>query len=145
MYIFVGNAWGSFPLARIQKIFKTPKRHNFVLIAPATKTTTTFERYFNMMHLSPAIRAAFNEIVEKGTSLPITYFEADRAIEKYAGDLLWVHDREDLVCPFEDLVEFQKKAPKNIKFLITNGLGHNKVYKTPEIIDKIMAFLGPIE
>jgi pimeloyl-ACP methyl ester carboxylesterase len=98
-----------------------------------------------MMHLSPAIRAAFNELVEKGSGLPITYFEADRAIENYAGDLLWVHDREDLVCPFEDLVEFQKKAPKNIKFLITNGLGHNKVYKTPEIIDKIMAFLAPIE
>jgi pimeloyl-ACP methyl ester carboxylesterase len=132
-------------LAMIAETIENPTKHKFVLIAPATKTTTTFERYFNMMHLSPAIRAAFNELVEKGSGLPITYFEADRAIEKYDGDLLWVHDRDDLVCPFEDLVEFQKKAPKNIKFLITNGLGHNKVYKTPEIIDKIMAFLAPIE
>jgi pimeloyl-ACP methyl ester carboxylesterase len=142
---FIGHSLGAITLALLAETIENPSKHKFVLIAPATKTTTTFERYFNMMHLSPAIRTAFNELVEKGTGLPITYFEADRAIEKYAGELLWVHDRGDLVCPFEDLVEFQKKAPKNIKFLITNGLGHNKVYKTPEIIDKIMAFLGPIE
>jgi len=97
------------------------------------------------MHLSPAIRTAFLEELRKRTNHPITYFEADRAIQNYGGDLLWVHDKEDLVCPYEDLVDFEKKAPKNIKFLITNGLGHNKVYKTPEIIDKIMAFLTPIE
>lgn len=142
---FIGHSLGAITLALIAETIENPTKHKFVLIAPATKTTTTFERYFNMMHLSPAIRAAFNELVEKRSSLPITYFEADRAIENFAGDLLWVHDREDLVCPFEDLVEFQKKAQKNIKFLITNGLGHNKVYKTPEIIDKIMDFLSPLE
>jgi pimeloyl-ACP methyl ester carboxylesterase len=142
---FIGHSLGAITLAMIAENIENPSKHKFVLIAPATKTTTTFERYFNMMHLSPAIRTAFNELVEKGTGMPITYFEADRAIEHFTGDLLWVHDREDLVCPFKDLVEFQKKAPENIKFLITNGLGHNKVYKTPEIIDKIMDFLGPIE
>ena len=142
---FIGHSLGAITLAMIAETIENPTKHKFVLIAPATKTTTTFERYFNMMHLSPAIRTAFNELVEKRSGLPITFFEADRAIENFTGDLLWVHDRDDLVCPFEDLVEFQKKAPKNIKFLITNGLGHNKVYKTPEIIDKIMAFLGTIE
>ena len=129
----------------LAETIENPSKHKFVLIAPATKTTSTFERYFNMMRFSPAIRAAFLDELEKRTKLPITYFEADRAIQNYGGDLLWVHDTEDLVCPFKDLVDFQKKAPKNIKFLITNGLGHNKLYKTPEIIDKIMAFLGPIE
>jgi len=142
---FIGHSLGAITLAMIAENIENPSKHKFVLIAPATKTTTTFERYFNMMHLSPAIRTAFNELVEKRSGMPITYFEADRAIENFAGDLLWVHDREDLVCPLEDLIEFQKKAPKNIKFLITNGLGHNKLYKTPEIIDKIVAFLGSIE
>ena len=142
---FIGHSLGAITLAMIAENIENPIKHKFVLIAPATKTTTTFERYFNMMHLSPAIRAAFNELVEKRSGMPITYFEADRAIENFTGDLLWVHDRDDLVCPYKDLEEFQKKAPQNIKFLITNGLGHNKLYKTPEIIDKIVAFLGPIE
>lgn len=142
---FIGHSLGAITLAMIAENIENPIKHKFVLIAPATKTTTTFERYFNMMHLSPAIRSAFNELVEKRSGMPITYFEADRAIENFTGDLLWVHDRDDLVCPYKDLEEFQKKAPKNIKFLITNELGHNKLYKTPEIIDKIVAFLGPIE
>jgi pimeloyl-ACP methyl ester carboxylesterase len=142
---FIGHSLGAITLAMIAENIENPIKHKFVLIAPATKTTTTFERYFNMMHLSPAIRAAFNELVEKRSGMPITYFEADRAIENFTGDLLWVHDRDDLVCPYKDLEEFQKKAPQNIKFLITNELGHNKLYKTPEIIDKIVAFLGSIE
>ncbi len=142
---FIGHSLGAITLAMLAETIENPSKHKFVLIAPATKTTSTFERYFNMMRFSPAIRTAFLDELEKRTKLPITYFEADRAIQNYGGDLLWVHDTEDLVCPFKDLVDFQKKAPKNIKFLITNGLGHNKLYKTPEIIDKIMAFLGPIE
>ena len=44
---------------------------------------------------------------------------------------------------FEDIIEFKENAPSNINFLITNGLGHNKVYKTAEVMDQIMAFLAP--
>ena len=131
--------------SRIAETIENPMDHRFVLIAPATKTTTSFENYFNMMHFSPALRQAFLDELKKHTHLPLSYFEADRAVENYAGKVLWVHDKEDLVCPFKDLTEIQKKAPKNINFLITNGLGHNKIYKTPEIIDKIMAFLSPNE
>jgi len=29
--------------------------------------------------------------------------------------------------------------------MITKGLGHNKVYKTQAVIDKIMAFLAPVD
>lgn len=141
---FIGHSLGGITLSLIAETIENPNQHKFVLIAPATKTSSTFERYFNMMHFSPSIREAFLEELKQRTNLPITYFEADRAIQNYGGELLWVHDTEDLICPFKDLTDFQKKAPKNIKFLITNGLGHNKLYKTPEIIDKIMAFLSPI-
>ena len=64
------------------------------------------------------------------------------AIENYKGEVLWVHDQGDRVCPYKDLEKFKDKAPENIKFLITNGLGHNKIYKTPEIVDQIVAFLS---
>jgi hypothetical protein len=48
-----------------------------------------------------------------------------------------------MVCPFEDIIEFKETAPSNINFLITNGLGHNKVYKSADVMDQIMAFLNP--
>jgi len=126
---FIGHSLGGITLAMLAETIPNPEQHKFVLIAPATKTTTTFNNYFNMMRFSESIKTAFLEVLATKTKHPITYFEADRAIEKYTGPILWVHDSEDKVCPYKDLINFQEKAPKNINFLITKGLGHNKVYK----------------
>jgi pimeloyl-ACP methyl ester carboxylesterase len=139
---FMGHSLGGITLALIAETIENPLSHKFVLIAPATKTTTTFNNYFNMMHFSAAIRSAFYEELGKRTNLPVGYFEADRAIENYPGQVLWVHDAGDRVCPYKDLEKFKENAPNNIKFLITNDLGHNKIYKTPEIVSQIVAFLS---
>lgn len=139
---FMGHSLGGLTLSLIAETISHPETHKFVLIAPATKTTTTLDGFFNMMQLSEAVRAGFYAELGKLTHLPIRHFEVDRAIAHYQGPLLWVHDQGDRVCPYQDLVNFKNKAPENIKFLITNGLGHNKVYKTPEVIEQIIAFLG---
>ena len=139
---FVGHSLGGLTLSLIAEQIENPSKHKFVLIAPATKTTTTLNGFFQMMHLSSEIKAAFMEELKKRTEFPVTYFEADRAIEKFSGPLLWVHDEGDRVCPYKDLVNFKNNAPNNVQFLITNGLGHNKVYKTQEVIDKIVSFLA---
>ena len=139
---FIGHSLGGLTLAMIAENITNSLEHKFVLIAPATKTTSTLESYFNMMHLSDPVRQAFLIELTKLTHHPITYFEADRAIQNYQGPLLWVHDKGDRVCPYQDLIKFQEIAPENIKFLITNDLGHNKVYKTQFVIDKIVAFLN---
>ncbi len=140
---FMGHSLGALTLALVAEQIAEAQKHKFVLIAPATKTTTTFENFFTMMHFTQEVKNAFYAELEKNTSLPITYFEADRAIENYTGSILWVHDEGDRVCPYADLKKFKEQAPKNIKFLITNGLGHNKVYKTPTVIDEIITFLQP--
>jgi len=139
---FIGHSLGAITLAMVAETISHPLNHKFVLIAPATKTTTTFENYFNMMHLKEGVKAAFIEELQRHTLHPVSFFEADRALAKYSGPVLWVHDQEDMVCPYKDLIDFKNKASENIKFLTTNGLGHNKVYKTQEVIDKIMSFLG---
>jgi pimeloyl-ACP methyl ester carboxylesterase len=139
---FIGHSLGGITLAMLAETIPNPDQHKFVLIAPATKTDTTFNNYFDLMRFNDIIRTAFLSYAATLTTHPITHFEADRAIENYTGPVLWVHDAEDKVCPYKDLINFQEKAPKNINFLITKGLGHNKVYKTQAVIDKIMAFLA---
>ncbi|MEK0423718.1 MAG: hypothetical protein RLZ95_1628 [Bacteroidota bacterium] len=138
---FIGHSLGGLTLSLIAENMPNQEDHKFVLIAPATKTTTTLDSYFKMMHLSEAVKASFYDTLSKLTPLPITYFEADRALENYKGQVLWVHDQDDRVCPIKDLEKFKENAPDHIKFLITNGLGHNKVYKMPEIVDQIVSFL----
>ena len=140
---FIGHSLGGLTLAMIAEQIDQVAHRKFVLIAPATKTTTTFANYFKMMHFNEITIAAFMNEVTNRTHHNIEHFAADRALSNYTGKLLWVHDKEDLVCPYADIVDFQKNAPSNIQFLITKGLGHNKVYKTAEVMDQIMAFLTP--
>lgn len=142
---FIGHSLGALTLSMIAEQIDRPNERKFVLIAPATKTTTTFDNFFKMMHFNQVTKDAFINQVLSLTAHKVEYFASDRALANYKGPLLWVHDQEDLVCPYKDLEEFQKNAPNNVEFLITNGLGHNKVYKTAEVMDQIMAFLAPIK
>lgn len=142
---FIGHSLGALTLSMIAEQIDRPNERKFVLIAPATKTTTTFDNFFKMMHFNQVTKDAFINQVLSLTAHKVEYFASDRALANYKGPLLWVHDQEDLVCPYKDLEEFQKNAPNNVEFLITNGLGHNKVYKTAEVLDQIMAFLAPIK
>jgi pimeloyl-ACP methyl ester carboxylesterase len=140
---FIGHSLGALTLSMIAENIDQAEARKFVLIAPATKTTTTFANFFKMMHLNEVTIAAFLNDVSSKTHHKVEYFAADRALANYKGPVLWVHDEKDVVCPYEDIINFKEKAPSNIKFLITNGLGHNKVYKTAEVMDQIMAFLTP--
>ena len=140
---FIGHSLGALTLSMIAENIDHAEARKFVLIAPATKTTTTFANFFKMMHLNEVTKTAFLQDVSNRTSHSVEYFAADRALANYKGPMLWVHDEKDVVCPYEDILNFKEKAPSNIKFLITNGLGHNKVYKTAEVMDQIMAFLTP--
>jgi len=140
---FIGHSLGALTLSMIAEKIDQAEARKFVLIAPATKTTTTFANFFKMMHLNEVTKAAFLQDVSNRTSHTVDHFAADRALANYKGPVLWVHDEKDMVCPFEDIIHFKEKASSNIKFLITNGLGHNKVYKTAEVMDQIMTFLTP--
>jgi pimeloyl-ACP methyl ester carboxylesterase len=140
---FIGHSLGALTLSMIAEKIDQAEARKFVLIAPATKTTTTFANFFKMMHLNEVTKAAFLQDVSNRTSHTVDYFAADRALAHYKGPILWVHDEKDMVCPFEDIIHFKENAQSNIKFLITNGLGHNKVYKTAEVMDQIMTFLTP--
>lgn len=139
---FIGHSLGGLTLSLVAETIDAPETHKFVLIAPATKTLTTFEGFFSLMRFSPELKKAFYALVESMSGKHISYFEADRAITNFKGKVLWAHDRNDPVCPFKDLENFKNSSPENTKFLITNELGHNKIYKTPSVIDEIVSFLA---
>ncbi len=139
---FIGHSLGGLTLSLVAESIEAPETHKFVLIAPATKTTTTFEGFFSLMHFSKDLKKAYIDLVESLAARPMSYFEADRAIEDFKGKVLWVHDQDDPVCPYKDLENFKNKQPNHTEFLITNGLGHNKIYKTQAVIDKIVQFLA---
>jgi hypothetical protein len=53
-----------------------------------------------------------------------------------------VHDTQDTICPFEDVKPVIDQNLPHIRFLITEHLGHSKVYKDNKVCKEIVGFLS---
>ena len=69
------------------------------------------------------------------------WFSVRRALKNIKADVLWVHDKDDLITPIADALKVQEDKLPNVKFLITKGLGHQKIYREPSVKNSIIQFL----
>ena len=119
-----------------EKLFNLKK---LVLIAPAVEITRPIEYFANMVGLSVSLKEAFYNYIIKIGGFPISYYDSRKAM-KAVIDTLWLHDKEDKICPFEDVEPLIEFKPKHITFHITNGLGHSNIYREPTIVKEIINF-----
>lgn len=112
-----------------------------VLIAPATETQTAIRMFCKFFGLSDKIRLAMHDYIEKRSGKNINYYSIKRVMKKIKNEILWVHDVDDDITPIQDVQELIDENPKNIKFKITRGLGHRKIYKDPETLMNTVNFL----
>ena len=54
---------------------------------------------------------------------------------------LVIHDREDRDVPYDQGEGYANSLP-NVEFVTTTGLGHRRILKDPEIINKIVEFIS---
>ncbi len=123
----------------MEKLNDTSKR--IVLIAPATETVTAIDNYFSMLHLKKSFRKVFDETVEKVRGLPPQWYSVTRAVQNFNAPILWIHDKDDTMCPYKDTLAVQQMQLPNIQFITTSGLGHNKIYRDKEVQKKVIDFL----
>lgn len=139
---YIGHSFGglAIPLA-IEKI-PHDDSYRLALVAPATETTSTIDRYFKLLKLNDKkVRAHFeNHIIEIGGN-PSSWYSVSRAMQHIKAGVIWVHDKNDPVTPIEDALKVKEQNYPNIKFVITKGLGHNLIYRDPGIIKEVVDFL----
>jgi len=124
----------------LETIYCADKR--LVLIAPATEGNSSIENFFNIIKLNSRTRKAFEKIIQKDSGHPSSWHSVARAIQHIKANVLWVHDKQDKVCPFEDTLPVQQKQYAHVQFLITDGWGHSKVYLQPQVQKQIISFLS---
>jgi len=112
-----------------------------VLIAPATETTTQVNLFFKMLHLSEEFRKIFDEEILRTRGLPAAWYSAARAVKNINAQVLWIHDIDDTICPYTDTLILQQEKLPHVKFITTNGLGHNKIYRDTSVQKHILNFL----
>lgn len=112
-----------------------------VLIAPATESTTAVDKFFDMLQLKPEFRQVFDENIIEKTGMPASWFSISRIISEVNGDILWIHDKDDLTTPIEDVMPVFELGPAHVRFHFTRGLGHSGIYRDEKVKKLIKEFL----
>ncbi len=113
-----------------------------VLIAPATETTSAIAGAFAVLGItSKHIRQSMNDVIFSISGKQPEWFSVRRAMKNIRASVLWIHDEQDDVTPLADALKVKEESPQHIRFMITTGLGHQKIYRDAAVRNEILRFL----
>jgi len=143
LYAMIAHSLGGLAASLAMEKMENTRNRKLVLIAPATETKRAIENFFALIPAKKAVQQAFEAHIKQLAGEPIEYFSVPRVVRSIAANVLWVHDETDTICTFKDVKPLLSEHLPGTEFYITNGLGHNKIYKESSTRNKIMAFLEP--
>jgi pimeloyl-ACP methyl ester carboxylesterase len=140
---FIAHSFGGIALSLAMETIPHDENTKIVFIAPATETTTAVDQAFKMLKLKDkVVREEFERIgLEVSGGKPISWYSIRRAVHNINAGILWVHDEDDEITPLSDALKVKEDDHSNIQFVITKGLGHQKIYKDPAVKKQVVAFL----
>ena len=138
-YGIMGHSLGGLAASLAFEQLPDPENRKLVLIAPA-ETERALQSFFSVIPLDEKIRVAFTHLINEITDKPVSYYSVGRAVKAIHSPILWVHDKQDTICPFEDVTPLLSLNLPHVNFLVTEHLGHNKVYKDNKVCTEIVHF-----
>ena len=134
-----GGASSVFFLTQLQPDFLLKK---LVLIGVPSNMEEVFQDAFKVMNLPPNAKKHFRKIIgERLGQLPFHIADPEHSLGKAnVEEVLVVHDKFDEAVPFESAERVYERWP-NVSMLVTQGLGHFKLMKNPQVIQKVVDFI----
>ncbi len=138
---YMAHSFGGLAVSlALEEISHTPD-YRLALIAPATETTTAIDTFFHFLQLDPAIRPEFERIIIQQGAVSSEWYSIRRALKHIQAKVMWFHDETDEVTPLKDVLRVKEENRPNIEFVITNGLGHRRIYRDNKVSKAIIDFL----
>ncbi len=139
---FIAHSFGGLALCLAVENIAHDADTKIVLIAPATETATAVDTAFKILQIkNKKVRTAFDEHIFKLSNRHTAWFSISRAMKNIKASVLWIHDELDDVTPLSDALKVKEQNYPNIKFIITKGLGHRKIYRDENIKKEVFNFL----
>ncbi len=140
---FIAHSFGGISLSLALEDVPHNENTRVVFIAPATETTSAVDGAFKMLKLqNEVVRFEFEKIILKVSGKRIAWYSIRRAMNNIKASILWVHDEDDDITPWADALKVKEDNHPNIKFVLTKGLGHNKIYHDTDVKNMVKAFLN---
>jgi pimeloyl-ACP methyl ester carboxylesterase len=141
VHAFVGHSFGGLAAAlALEKIDHTSDTR-LVMIAPATETKTAIDSFFRLLHMNGEVRREFDRIIEEIGGHPVSWYSVTRALQFISAQILWIHDEGDTVTPLADVKPVIDAGHPNIRFYITKGWGHSRIYRENDVVNAVRDFL----
>ena len=138
---FITHSLGGLTLSLALEEIKHSPATRIVLIAPAAETKTAIDNFFKLLKLDAEVRKEFNRIIEEQGGKSPDWYSISRVAPKLKGQVLFLQDKDDQMTPVSDVKPIMDKNYPNFKFIISEGLGHRKIYRDEQSFKKIMEFL----
>ena len=138
---FMGHSLGGLALALFLENSPHNKITRLVLIAPAVETTVAIDAFARQLQLSPDLVREMDDYVQETSGHHFAWYSLRRALHHVEAPTLYLQDEDDRVTPLREALLVQQDGHPNIRFDFTKGLGHRKIYKDPEVMHRIIAFL----
>lgn len=137
-YALVGHSFGAAACALVCRMGIPTKK--LVFISGPSSAIGVFQRFWNLIKLSPKAQEIFVEIVETNTQMTLDEMSFETFVADLKQEILIVHDHKDKLIPVEDALELFKRN-NTINLHLTEGLGHHRILKSDQLINKISQFM----
>ncbi|MGE5106234.1 MAG: alpha/beta hydrolase [Sphingobacteriales bacterium] len=138
---FMAHSFGGLTIAHYIEKIKHDNNTRIALIAPATETTTAINTFCKLLQINDEVKKEFNKLIEEITDVHPSHFSIRRAVKHINAEILWLHDEDDDITPLNDALKVKEDNHKHIRFIITQGLGHRRIYRDNQVAKEIINFL----
>ena len=139
---FLAHSFGGIAVSLALEQMKHDHQTRLVLIAPATETESAIDGAFQILGIrKPVVRQCLNEHIYRISGQLPSWFSIRRAMKNIKASVLWIHDEDDKITPISDVLKVKEDNLSQIEFMLTRGLGHQKIYRDTTVKNAILNFL----
>ena len=140
----IGHSFGGMALSN------AIHRHNLnvkraVIVASPFTMNYIIESFRELINITTKVKDMMIARIQKRFKENRNLNILELSVDSFAGELkmpfLVIHDKEDKDVPYSQGEGYANSLP-NVEFVTTTGLGHRRILKDPEIINKIVEFIS---
>tara|TARA_Y100000590_G_scaffold281237_1_gene316009 strand:+ start:43783 stop:44706 length:924 start_codon:yes stop_codon:yes gene_type:complete len=137
----VAHSFGAFSTGYALSKFKELENIPFVSVGSPNKLTSILKNFSSLIGFNKLQSDYLFSKIEKDLNIRINEFEQGKFLKVHNGPVLVVHDKLDKQVPFKVVNEIKGETIYP-KFLLTEGLGHNRILRDRETIGEVLKFLN---
>lgn len=137
---FIAHSLGGLALSLAIEKWDHDDSFKVVYIAPAVETHTAIDSFFRFLKMDKGVRKEFDKVIEERGGYPPDWYSIARAAKHIKATVLFFQDKDDDMTPLSDVEVIIKANHSNFKFILTEGLGHRRIYRDNKVSKAIIDF-----